>query len=327
MTRDELQVAAARRLYQDKRLICQWPTGCGKTNVALQFLKYNPGTALILVPEKDNIKNWYAEFEKFDISTLGVEIACYASIHKYEGTSWSVIVIDEAPHANTELKSMYFSTIKADYVLALGAYLREEEKEALENLYGRFTVWTISLKQAIDAGFIPHPTVCIIHMQLDNTERKYHTKRGAVTALEYYSRIDNQVKDAVAMYNSSATEWAKVTMKRLGAERKRVLGMLKEDSVAKVCEALRKKNKRHHRLRSRRRFWIGSTTTRSTSFMWLASSSKGKTSTTSNAASLAVSERPIESRFNPSDAFFVVRILSSMCPSLITLKTRAFFIP
>lgn len=244
MTRDELQVAAARRLYQDKRLICQWPTGCGKTNIALQFLKYNPGTALILVPEKDNIKNWYAEFDKFGISTLGVEIACYASIHKYEGTSWSVIVIDEAPHANTELKSMYFSTIKADHVLALGAYLREEEKEALENLYGRFTVWTISLKQAIDAGFIPHPTVCIIHMQLDNTERKYHTKRGTVTALEYYSRIDNQVKDAVAMYNGSATEWAKVTMKRLGAERKRVLGMLKEDSVAKVCEALRKKNKR-----------------------------------------------------------------------------------
>ena len=186
MTRDELQVAAASRLYQDKRLICQWATGCGKTGVALQFLKALPGKALILVPEKDNIKNWYAEFEKFDVSMDDVNIACYASIHKYQDTSWDLLVVDEAPHADTELKAAYFSTISSKHVLALGAYLRDEEKETLENIYGPFTVWTITMKAAINAGFIPYPSVRILHMDLDNRERKYLTSIGRCTAAEYY---------------------------------------------------------------------------------------------------------------------------------------------
>lgn len=244
MTRDELQATAARRLHQDKRLICQWATGTGKTGVALNFLREHPCPTLVLVPEKDNIKNWYAEFEKFGISMLGVEIACYASIHKYEGTSWGLLVIDEAPHADTELKEYFFSTICADHVLALGAYLRDEEKETLRRIYGDFTIWTINLKASINAGFIPSPSIRVIHMELDNRNRKYHTKYGPFTAMELYSDINSQVKDAVAAYNSQPTEWAKITMQRLGAERKRILGRLKEDSVARVCKELCKKNRR-----------------------------------------------------------------------------------
>lgn len=244
MTRDELQATAAKRLYQDKRLICQWATGTGKSGVALDFIRNHPGATLILVPEKDNIKNWYNEFDKFGVSTLGVEIACYASIHKYEGTSWNLLVIDEAPHADTDLKEYFFSTIRADHVLALGAYLRDEEKETLKRIYGDFTTWTINLKSSINAGFIPCPTVCVIHMNLDNRNRRYYSRYGMVTALEAYEEIDSQVKNAVKAYNNNPTEWAKITMQRKGAERKRVLGQLKEDSVARVCEALRQRNKR-----------------------------------------------------------------------------------
>jgi len=244
MTRDELQVSAARRLYQDKRLICQWATGCGKTNVALQFLKALPGKALILVPEQDNIKNWYAEFEKFHVDSTDVEIACYASIHKYQKTSWHLLVVDEAPHVDTILKEAYLSTIKATYVLALGAYLRDEEKDTLERIYGKFTIWTINLKAAIGAGFIPTPSVRIVHMELDKQNRKYMTKFGKATAWELYSKIDDQVKNAVNAYNNQASEWAKIAMQRAGSERKRVLGMLKEDCVGIVCEKLKEKGKR-----------------------------------------------------------------------------------
>jgi superfamily II DNA or RNA helicase len=244
MTRDELQAAAALRLKQDKRLICQWATGSGKSRVALNFIKEHPGSTLILVPERDNISNWIAEFDKFGVSTMGVEIACYASVHKYEGTSWNLLVLDESPHADTDLKEMFLSTIKAEYVLALGAYLRDEEKDTLRRIYGDFTIWTINLKAAINAGFIPTPSVRVIHMNLDNRDRKYMSRYGKSTALEAYGYIDKQVKDAVAAYNSHPTEWAKIVMQRLGSERKRVLGQLKEDAVARVCEALRQKNKR-----------------------------------------------------------------------------------
>ena len=245
MTRDELQASAALRLKQDKRLICQWATGTGKSGVALRFLKSFPGSCLILVPEKDNIKNWQTEFNKFNVSMDDVEIACYASIHKYEDTSWNLLVIDEAPHADTDLKEAYFSTIDANYVLALGAYLRDAEKETLRRIYGDFTVWTINMRASINAGFIPSPSVRIIHMDLDrNKMGRYLTRYGVSTAYDAYYEIDEQVKRAVNEYNSHPTEWAKTTMKMLGAERKRVLGRIKEDATARLCEMLKQRNKR-----------------------------------------------------------------------------------
>lgn len=87
MTRQELQNSVARVLERERRVICQWATGVGKSQVALNFLRNNPGTTcLILVPEQNNIANWITEFDKFDVSPYGVEIACYASFKKYENT-------------------------------------------------------------------------------------------------------------------------------------------------------------------------------------------------------------------------------------------------
>ena len=77
-------------------------------------------------------------------------------------------------------------------------------------------------------------------MTLDDRDSRYNGR----TAKETYDRINKQVNDAVAAYNARSTSYAELTMKRLGAERKRVLGKLKEDSVALVCEMLKQKGKR-----------------------------------------------------------------------------------
>ena len=96
MTKDELQGIAARRLMNSRRLVCQWATGVGKSNVALRFLEDHPSlNCLILVPEDDNIKNWKAEFQKFNVPDDNVTIACYASLHKFLHTGWGLIVLDD----------------------------------------------------------------------------------------------------------------------------------------------------------------------------------------------------------------------------------------
>ena len=146
-----------------------WATGVGKTRVALRFLEDHPSvTCLILVPEDDNIKNWRAEFQKFNVSDKNVAIACYASLHKYLHTEWGLIVLDEVPHTDTEKRTAMLKTIDADYVLALGAVVDEQEMSSLQSVYGKFDVSRITLERAIEAGWISRVTVNVMHLQMDD---------------------------------------------------------------------------------------------------------------------------------------------------------------
>lgn len=245
MTREELQSNGAKFLEKRRRLICQWSTGVGKSGVVLNFIKAHPGiSVLIFVPEQNNIQNWVFEFEKFGVSIENVTISCYASIHKYENTKWDLLVFDEAPHVDTEKRAAICKTIYAEYVLALGAVVTDDERQTLESLYGNFLVWRINLHQAIEWGLLPAPTVNILHMQIDDKERLYLRDGRKLTAKQYYDVIQNEVKKAVDAFNAQSTEFNRVKMLRAGSERKRFLGKLKEDAALKICQRLNRENKR-----------------------------------------------------------------------------------
>lgn len=180
MTKDELQGIAAHVLAKNHRLMCMWATGAGKTNVALKFIKANPWMkTLIFVPEQDNIKNWEYEFDKFNVLRENVTISCYASMHKHQNTKWDFLVTDEAPHTDTPLKRELLATIKADYVLALGAVLTTDEIDALEYTYGDFQKSKITLDKAIEMGLLPLPTVKVCHLILDD-KKLDHWYKGRV---------------------------------------------------------------------------------------------------------------------------------------------------
>ena len=241
--RDRLQQDAAQKLMEFKRLACLWATGTGKSNIVLKFLQVTgPIHTLIVVPETNNIQNWYAEFEKFNIPTFGVEVICYASLHKYQDTTWDLLVIDEAPHADTDLKSEYLSTITAQYVLALGAVITDEEMLTLRSVFGKFFVSRISLQQAIKWGLLPPPEVHILHMQLDNTQPQFVYQGRTLTEKAMYDVLHKEVKDAYAAYNAQAVEWRKNKMNQAGIKRKRFLGERKAVAMKRVCSALERKN-------------------------------------------------------------------------------------
>ena len=194
MTRQELQIKAANILTERKRFICQWATGVGKSGSVLEFLKIHPNAStLIFVPEQNNIQNWYDEFDKFDVFSDNVTIACYASMHKYRDTEWDLLVFDEMPHLDTDKRVNISRDISAKYVLALGAVITDDEKQTLEDLYGNFLVWRINLHQAIAWGLIPMPTVNVMHMELDDTERNHYYQGRMLTAKQYYDIIQKKV--------------------------------------------------------------------------------------------------------------------------------------
>lgn len=245
MDRESLQGLAAHRLVKSRRLICQWATGTGKSNVALKFLQANPWmTCLILVPEQNNIENWENEFTKFGVPMGLVRVVCYASLHKYQNTKWDLLVFDEAPHMDTEKRKAICQSVSGDYILALGAVIDKEETEALESVYGPFEKSYIGLKQAISWGILPQPTVNVLHIKLDNVVRKYRGQGILRTALGHYMYLNNLVDKAVSEYNARPNKFSKDRMYRAGNARKRFLGQQKSEAIARVCDMLQKKGKR-----------------------------------------------------------------------------------
>ena len=246
MDRDSLQTWAADKLIAKKRLICQWATGCGKTGVVLKFLTRRPaGQALILVPETNNISNWTDEFAKFGVPMFGVTIACYASLHKFKDTMWDLLVLDEAPHTNTDLKYEILSSITAEYVLALGAVISEDELSTLRSLYGTFAMSSISLDRAIKMDILPSPHVAVIHMQLDDVKKDFWHKGKVYTEKGLYDALNDNVRACVAAFSVQASTFNKLRMQRAGTERKRFLGERKQAALEKICNKLNEQNKRY----------------------------------------------------------------------------------
>lgn len=246
MTKDELQEAAARILLRDNRLICQWATGAGKTNVALKFINANPWlNTLIFVPEHDNISNWEMEFKKFNVPMDNVTIACYASMHKYIDTKWDFVVFDEAPHVDTPLKSSICQTIKAEWVLALGAKVTINEIDTLESVYGPFRKSYISLDKAVEMNLLPEPMVKVYHLQMDDTKLDKWYRGKVYTAKGLYNLLCEKVELAVTAHNNRPTPYSERNMFNAGLERKRFLGELKQDAIKKICEMLDEEGKRY----------------------------------------------------------------------------------
>ena len=245
MTRDELQDGAVERLERFHKLICQWATGCGKSNVALKFILRHPGyRCLIVVPEQNNIENWRDEFSKFGVPLDGVTIICYASLHKHINTSWDLLVLDEMPHADTEKRMRILKTIKARNILALGAVIDDDERWSLESVYGKFDINVVSLKMATRMGILPSPVVYVLHMSLDNVNRDRFIKGKMCTAKEEYDHIQAKVTKAVNDFNVSSSTLNKNRMLKAGNERKKFLGREKQDAIQRVCDRLEEKGRR-----------------------------------------------------------------------------------
>ena len=243
--RQRLQSRAAECLRLHKRLIARWATGIGKSNIALCYLKDSPkDKTLIVVPEVNNIENWWSEFDKFNVPKDNVTIICYASLKNYVNTHWDLIVYDEAPHVDTWLRSNIISTISAERVLALGAVVTPEEEKVLQDVYGQFAKTRIGLELGISMGILPPPEVVVCHMTLDNDGKVYMHNGMRCTAAKKYELLDADVSNAVDAYNSSNTTINLRRMQRLGIQRKRFLGEQKEAAISLLCNMLAQQGKR-----------------------------------------------------------------------------------
>jgi len=175
ITRDELQKQAVQALIDDGFIMVNWGTGVGKSRVAIdaidRLFKAGAQNILLLVDQGIHKTNWRNEFLEAKGPEHGaflydsVTVECYASLPKYTGTSWDLVIADEAHHLRSENRVDLLASLKADRMVCLSATIscKGDAEALLKTLsrFGDFKSFDFGLQDAIDNEILPEPTVHI----------------------------------------------------------------------------------------------------------------------------------------------------------------------
>ena len=179
MTREQITNDCLAAIDSSKCLLTLLSTGVGKTKITIDcinkvcdkvFSKENDRTdVLIVVDKKVHIQNWKDEFKKWGgVRTDNVVFCCYASLHKYAGSCWDVVVLDECHHVGSETRLNALSTINIAYnLIGLSATVSRELRTWFKRKY-RTTIVSCTTQDAVDSGILPDPIIYLMPLVLDN---------------------------------------------------------------------------------------------------------------------------------------------------------------
>lgn len=183
MTKQEVQNKAVEYIRTNRNLALLWATGVGKTRASIDIIKElsinnKEMNILLVVAEIAHKKNWEDEFIKWKLPINNITTECYASLKNYKNTNWDLIIFDEAHHLKSDIRIDIINTIKSKYVLLLSATLPDNIIQDISNIFGRFMVYKITLKEALDWKILPPPKLYLIPLELNNNNSIITIKWG-----------------------------------------------------------------------------------------------------------------------------------------------------
>lgn len=141
-----------------------------KTAVALELLRERvpSGKVLVVVPKIVLKKNFMIEVKRWwNNCPLDFTLITYRSLHKFTG-DWDAVIYDEAHHLTPRCREI-LKDIHSPHSILLSATVPTSLKEALRGLYNNLGCYKRTVKEAIDNGVLPDPSVYLLPLELDNT--------------------------------------------------------------------------------------------------------------------------------------------------------------
>jgi superfamily II DNA or RNA helicase len=147
------------------------PTGFGKSRNAIErikhFAKRKHKNLLIVIPRNVLKVSWTAEFAKWWADCkLNITFTTYVSFPKHKG-SWDFIIFDEAHHLSERCREA-LCDFTTDYTVLLSATVKKDLREELKEVFDDLYYYNTALREAIDNGVLPDPTVYLLPLSLDN---------------------------------------------------------------------------------------------------------------------------------------------------------------
>lgn len=280
--KQKLQEREFAVLKDKRRVLLKWATGCGKSKMTIDLINHQcedalrdhkPVKVLFVVAERAHIQNWEDEFRKWHLKRdrVSTSICCYASLKHYKEMPFDIVVLDEGHHACTpkayehltEMAQFFNTHINNVYLLS--ATFAKSKQDMMEDIFGKFTISQVTLKEAINKDILPDPKVYVIAMELDNVKRHQEIKIGndpkapvikwedrkkyifkntpcIIQCTEYQKNqfLTEKINYWNERYRYSHSEFQRIQAANTGSQRKRFLGELKTGVVRRLIESFPK---------------------------------------------------------------------------------------
>lgn len=159
-------------------ILCELPTGFGKTKQALNILKrhFNEkegNTILIVIPRNVLIESWKQEFIKWKMSKylMYVTFTTYVSLPKHVD-EWDFVIFDECHHLSERCREA-LTNFDIKRAILLSATVKRDMKDELNEVFDNLLSYKIKMKEAIDNEVLPDPRVFLLPLTLN---AKYPTE-------------------------------------------------------------------------------------------------------------------------------------------------------
>lgn len=263
MTREEI-LNTALQLHSNN--IClEMATGTGKTLVALSIVKERlkdklVKSILIVIPKNVLEKEWLKEIHKWEMDELipFITFSTYVSFPKHNINDFDAVIYDEAQHI-TDRCIEAIPSVNTPINVLLSATIKRAHKMKLNRTFYNLHTLKVDIKDAVDNGILPDPTVLLIPLRLDKTKPKeVYIKRKSCkktvvceyknrwqylkdktmqvqiwcTEYEYYEMLES---DFVQATNHCRETWKR----QLAIQRLKWLSKIKTDTTKRILEILK----------------------------------------------------------------------------------------
>lgn len=177
MDRDLVNKSILELSDKYSNILCELPTGFGKTKQALDILKRHikklNQDILIVIPRNVLIESWKQEFKKWGMGKylLSVTFTTYVSLPKHEG-KWDMVIFDECHHLSDRCREA-LTNFDIKRAILLSATVKRDMKDELNEVFDNLISYKIKMKEAIDNEVLPDPRVFLLPLTLD---AKYPTE-------------------------------------------------------------------------------------------------------------------------------------------------------
>lgn len=237
--RDQIQEKGAELAKDNKLFICQLPTGSGKGKLCMMALDEISSDRkwLIVVPELIQIENLRRDINKHGFQNLYEDkiedIICYASLSKYKGRKLN-LWLNEC-HRLSLLKEDIAKTIDYERIIADSATIPELVRDRLSRL-GHFFEYSMTLKEAIDIGLLPEPSIHVMYTRLDTAHARHIYKKSRITDRDFMNELDRSIEYWKG--KSEGEPWISNKINQLGSQRKKFLAECKTEQARVLLESL-----------------------------------------------------------------------------------------
>ena len=213
---------------EHKHLVINLPTGTGKGLAVAQCIRASESEKewLVLVPETSHILNYLTDLKKHgNIDLLYNKIKaviCYASLYKYENTSYSVH-LNEA-HRVSEARMDILKTIHFDQVISDTATLDDNIERRLNEIEPYYK-YSKSLQEVIDLGILPQPEIVCIGVELTGSQN---------TSYKALEKSMNYWRD---QWETEGGEWRRIRWLGIGNKRKKWMSDIKTEKAKEIIES------------------------------------------------------------------------------------------